>query len=96
MEPTIYTTLKVNNEIELCEVASMDCKGAIEKVLLKNRISYFVKFTKPGLFRRKHETCIFCINENDRDVAEKAILSLGKGIEQKVEFLMNKSSNDFF
>ncbi len=53
MEPMIYTPLKVNNEIELCEVSDMDCKHLIERVLLKNRISYFVKWNKSGLFSRR-------------------------------------------
>ena len=39
MQP-LYTTLKVNNEIELCEVSDPDCKQLIERALLKNRISY--------------------------------------------------------
>ena len=34
MQP-LYTTLKVNNEIELCEVSDPDCKQLIERVLLK-------------------------------------------------------------
>lgn len=96
MEPTIYTTLKVNNEIELCEVSDMNCKQAVERVLLKNRISYFVKWRSNGLFRRKSESCIFCINENDKDLAEQSIRALGKEVEGKVEFLMNKTYNDLF
>ena len=40
MQP-LYTTLKVNNEIELCEVSDPDCKQLIERALLKNRISYY-------------------------------------------------------
>ena len=36
MQP-LYTTLKVNNEIELCEVSDPDCKQLIERALLKNR-----------------------------------------------------------
>lgn len=96
MEHLIYTTLKVNNEIELCEVSDMDCKQLIERVLLKNRISYFVKWNKSSLFRRKNESCIFCINENDKELAEQSIRALGKEVEHKVEFLMNKAYNDFF
>ncbi len=30
MQP-LYTTLKVNNEIELCEVSDPDCKQLIER-----------------------------------------------------------------
>ena len=37
---TIYTKVKVHNEVELCETADMDVKSQIEKTLLENRISY--------------------------------------------------------
>lgn len=96
MDSSIYTSLKVNNEIELCEVSDMDCKQQIERTLLKNRISYFVKWNKGNLFRRKSETCIFCVNDNDKDLAESCIRALGKEVEKNVEFLMNKTYNDFF
>lgn len=96
MEQTIYSSLKVNNEIELCEVSDMHCKQLIERELLKNRISYFVKWHKASLLRRKPETCVFCVNSNDKELAEHSIRALGKSVESKVEFLMNKISNDLF
>ena len=37
---TLYTSVKVNNEIELCAVSEPECKKLIEKALLENRISY--------------------------------------------------------
>lgn len=52
MQP-LYTTLKVNNEIELCEVSDPDCKQLIERALLKNRISYYIRWPKASLFSRK-------------------------------------------
>jgi len=96
MEQTIYSSLKVNNEIELCEVADMNCKQLIERELLKNRISYFVKWRKASLLRRKPETCVFCVNDNDKELAENSIRGLGKDVESKVEFLMNRTYNDLF
>ena len=45
MQP-LYTTLKVNNEIELCEVFDPDCKQLIERALLKNLISYYIRWPK--------------------------------------------------
>ena len=96
MQPTIFTKMKVNNEIELCEVSDMECKDQIQKVLLQHRISYYILWPKNRLFARKEQKCIFCINDNYRDTAEKAIKSLGSEIEGKVEFLMSKAENDFF
>lgn len=43
---TIYTKVKVHNEVELCETADMDVKSQIEKTLLENRISYYIKWYK--------------------------------------------------
>ena len=63
MQP-LYTTLKVNNEIELCEVSDPDCKQLIERALLKNRISYYIRWPKSSFFSRKKESCIICINDN--------------------------------
>ena len=62
MQP-LYTTLKVNNEIELCEVSDPDCKQLIERALLKNRISYYIRWPKASFFSRKKDACIirFCI-----------------------------------
>lgn len=96
MEQTLYSSLKVNNEIELCEVSDMNCKQLIERVLLDNRISYFVKWHKASLLRRRPETCIFCINDNDKELAEKSIRALGKEVENKIEFLMSKTYSDLF
>ena len=63
MQP-LYTTLKVNNEIELCEVSDPDCKQLIERALLKNRISYYIRWPKSSFFNRKKDSCIICINDN--------------------------------
>ena len=43
MQP-LYTAVKVNNEIELCEVDNLECKKEIERELLKNRISYYIRW----------------------------------------------------
>ena len=49
MEQPLYTSVKVNNEIELCEVSDPECKELIEKALLAERISYFIKWLKPSI-----------------------------------------------
>ena len=72
MQP-LYTTLKVNNEIELCEVSDPDCKQLIERALLKNRISYYIRWPKSSFFNRKKDSCIICINDNVRDTAEEIV-----------------------
>ncbi len=93
---TEYTKLKVYNEIELCETWDMDVKQQIERILLRNRISYYIKWYKEGLFKRNHNVCIFCVNDSSRDDAEQLIRSLDKDIDSKVRFLMRKQEERFF
>ncbi|MBE5867725.1 MAG: hypothetical protein E7293_02025 [Lachnospiraceae bacterium] len=92
---TIYTGLKVNNEIEICEIADMGTKQQVEKILLQNRISYFIKWPKSKLFARRRVLCILCVNENSCEAAEVAIKSLGEEVTDGVRFIMRKSDNSF-
>lgn len=92
---TEYTKVKVNNEIELCETVDMEVKQQIERVLLQNRISYYIKWHKRGFFNGKN-LCIICINDNSRNEAEELIRSLGEDVESRVRFLMRKSGESYF
>ena len=93
---TIYTKVKVHNEVELCETADMDVKSRIEKTLLENRISYYIKWYKQGFFWNSKNVCVFCVNENSKDEAEELINELVKKYEDKIRFLMSKSKDCFF
>ena len=95
MQPE-YTKLKVHNEMELCETADMELKQQIEKTLLNNRISYFIKWRKQGIFRRNRNVCIFCINDNARENAELLIRSLFEEGDNRVKFLMRRSEERYF
>ena len=44
MEQPLYTAMKVHNEIELCEVSDPECKKLIEHELLKERISFYIRW----------------------------------------------------
>ena len=57
---------KVNNEIELCKVNDKAAKTAIERALLGERISYFIKWEKPGFFLLKKRTAAFSVSMNGR------------------------------
>ena len=64
---TAYQKVKVHNELEWCQVTDLATKEKIEKVLLKHRVSYFVKWEKPKLFSSdKFGTCVFCVNQLNR------------------------------
>lgn len=93
---TIYTKVKVHNEVELCETADMDVKSRIEKALLENRISYYIKWYKQGFFWNSKNVCVFCVNENSKDEAEELINGLAGENEDKIRFLMSKSKDCFF
>lgn len=93
MQP-LYTTCKVNNEIELCEIAHEECKKAIERALLQNRISYYIRWTKPSLFS-KRQHCIICVNDNSKEEAEELVRSICEESGYPVRFLLRHSANNY-
>ena len=95
MQP-LYTTIKVNNEIELCEVSDAECKRLIERQLLKNRISFYIRWPKSSFFSRRKDTCIICVNDNTRDEAESIVRSVCDETGYTVKFVLRKSPNNFF
>ena len=91
---TLYGNLKVNNEIELCEIADMDFQRVVEKELLQNRISYFVRWQKRGFLGRR-ETCIICVHDDVKDTAADIVQSVCEEMGAKVRFLMKKPKNNY-
>ncbi|MDO4513048.1 MAG: hypothetical protein Q4B72_03340 [Lachnospiraceae bacterium] len=78
MEQPAYTKVKVNNEIEFCEVKNMEMKDKVEKALLKERVSYFIRWKKPGFFSNdRKEKCVFHVNSQQLDAAHKAMEQSG-------------------
>lgn len=95
MEQPLYTTVKVNNEIELCEISNPECKHLIEKALLQERISYYIRWLKPSIFRRNKYSCIICINDNSKEAAEAVVRSVCDEKGYPVKFLMRRSQNQY-
>ena len=92
-----YSKLKVNNEIELCKVSDSTVKGQVEKALLKERISYYIRWEKAGLFaKRGTEICVFCINEWQTEAGEEAIRALGSDALSHVKFIKKKIDKKLF
>lgn len=96
MEQPLYTSLKVNNEIELCEISDPECKQLIERQLLRERISYYIRWVKPSLFRRRKNVCIICVNDNMAEAAENVVRSICDEKGYPVKFRMKKSLNQYF
>ncbi len=94
MQP-LYTAVKVHNEIELCEVSDMECKKMIERALLQNRISYYIRWPRTTIFHRHKYLCIICVNDNARDEAENVIRSICDESGFNVKFLMKKFQNNY-
>lgn len=94
MQP-LYTAVKVNNEIELCEIDNEECKKEIERELLKNRIFYYIRWPKPTLFSHRKNTCIFCINDSAKDAAEEVVRTICEEHRYEVKFLMRHSPNNY-
>lgn len=94
MQETL-STVKVNNEIELCEVVNADCKKEIERALLKNRISYYIRWPRPSIFAKNKNSCIICINDNSREEAEAVVRNVCEETGYTVRFIMKRSHNDY-
>lgn len=93
MQP-LFSTLKVNNEIELCEVNDPDCKKMIERALLQNHISYYIRWVKASFFSNK-QNCIICVNDNSREAAEEIVRAICDEAGYHVKFLLRHSSNSY-
>jgi len=94
MQP-LYTAVKVNNEIELCEINNLDCKKEIERELLRNHISYYIRWPKPSIFNRNKDSCIICINDNAKEAAEEVVRNICDTSGYSVKFLMKRSVNHY-
>lgn len=92
---TLYTSAKVNNEIELCEVNNPQDRREIEKALLKNRISYYIRWPKKSIFSKKKDACIICINENSSAEAEDIVQAVCDELGIRVRFIMRRSRYDY-
>ncbi len=94
---TAYQKIKVHNELEWCQVNDMETKEKLEKVLLKNRVSYYVKWEKPKLFSNdKFGVCIFCVNQLQKETADEAIEPLLHTCKGKIKFVNRKMEKIFY
>ena len=91
-----YSKVKVNNEIDFCSVTDADVKVVIEKAFMNARVSYFLRWEKPGLlskiFGGRKPDIVFCINSAQLEVAEEVLGELGD-IESSIKMLRTKSNN---
>ena len=94
---TAYQKVKVHNELEWCQVTDMAVKEKVEKLLLKYRVSYFVKWERPRLFSGdKSDTCIFCVNQLQKETADEAIQELSEDVKGKIKFVNRRVDKTFY
>lgn len=70
-----------NREVSFCKVYSLDSKEKLEKLFLKNRISYFIEWQERSfvsrLFGSKKQKNMFTIRINEADVERATDLIRG-------------------
>lgn len=91
-----YSKVKVNNEMDFCSVTEPEVKAILEKAFMKARVSYFLRWEKPGIFSKifggGKVRIVFCINSAQLETADEVLKELGD-IEGDIKMLRTKSNN---
>lgn len=91
-----YSKVKVNNEMDFCSVTEPEIKTTLEKAFMKARVSYFLRWEKPGLlskiFGGGKVRVVFCINSAQLETADEVLKGL-EDIEGNIKMLKTKSNN---
>lgn len=91
-----YNRGKVDNEYDFCAITDIEIKVQLEKLFMRKRVSYFLRWDKPGFFARvfsgAKEEIIFCINSMDIERAEEALKELEYS-DSDIRMIKSKSNN---
>lgn len=91
-----YSKVKVDNEMDFCSVTDQNVKTILEKAFMKARVSYFLRWDKPGffakIFKNASPTIVFCINSAQIEIAEEVIKEL-EDVDSDVKMIRTKSNN---
>lgn len=91
-----YSKVKVNNELDFCSVTDQNVKTVLEKAFMKARVSYFLRWDKPGffakIFKGESQSIVFCINSAQVETAEEVIKELAD-VESAIKMIRTKSNN---
>ncbi len=74
MSAVVYDDKFFHREVAFCKVYSLDSKEKLEKLFLKNRISYYIEWQDKSFFQRvfskgnSKEKSVFTIRINEADV----------------------------
>ncbi len=86
-----YNKGRLKTEVDYLSVADVETKNAVEKALLANRISYFIKWGRTHLFSSREQTITFSIAISQIELAEKSLENLDENVLKKVKILRKKS-----
>ena len=79
---SIFGDEPYNREVSFCRVYSVESKDRLEKIFLKNQISYFIEWHEPSFFAKlfggdkQKSTFTVRINEADVERATKLVHGL--------------------
>jgi len=85
-----YTRIRVNNEIELCEVYEREVKDRIEKALVRSGVSFFIKWKRERNVQGGIGKYIICVNQHQKQCAEAAIHGILEDVNENVTFVEGK------
>lgn len=93
-----FSKVKVNNEIDFCSVTDTEKKVILEKAFMKARVSYFLRWEKPGFFAKfftgGKTSIVFCINSAQIEIAEEVIKELEDEFQaDDLKMIRTKSNN---
>ena len=91
-----YKKSYYHNEIEFIRIDDIQLKEKIEKIFLRNRISYFIRWNKPTFWQRitgkkDGNRCRICINEWDKEKALELTSKMDTAIVGRGEILLKKT-----
>lgn len=88
-----YTKMRVNNEIELCEVYEREIKDKVEKAFVKSGVSFFIKWKREQGGKGKY---IICVNQYQKQRAEAAIHGIVDDVNEEVTFVEGRNRKGIF
>lgn len=90
-----YTKVRVDNEVELCEVYEREDKEKIEKAFIRNNISFFIKWKRERTDRKEQGRYIIFVNKYNRQKAEIIIHELLENVNEGVSFSDGRQGKKF-
>jgi len=85
-----FTHMRVNNEIELCELYEREIKDKVEKAFVRNGVSFFIKWKRERNGQKENSKYIIFVNQHQRQKAEAVIHAVLEDVNDNVVFAGSK------